>query len=276
VKFIGPFTLIKVHICNVGRYSVSVNRQILRAALLRRITLALQSDLRFGGYSLSVNRPFILIVPLLLLLNACAVYQSPLQDIDEQLDARTQALWEAHRVQVSAIDNWKIKGKIAVKAGKKGGHATLLWNREDARQHIELFGPLGGGRVVMDVDAQGARLQDTKGADIRGESLTVLVEKRLGWPLPLDSLPYWLRGLPTSEEANMEWDVQGQLERINDSGWQVSFLEYQSVSLLGKAIFLPRQIELNALPGTLRVYDKKGEFLGEDFFIRLIIKSWLP
>ncbi len=211
------------------------------------------------------------------LLNACVVHQSPLEDVNELSNAEIQLKWQNHRALVSSIESWKVKGKIAVKAGSKGGHASLRWDRNKDVQHIELFGPLGGGRVVIDAGAEGAHLQDTKGGDMRGESIAGLVEQRLGWPLPFDQLPYWLRGLPTGEEAIIEWDELGQIARMNDSGWQVSYLEYQEItSLDGRQKQVPRQVELNALPGTLRVYDKKGEYLGEDFFIRLIVKSWLP
>jgi outer membrane lipoprotein LolB len=210
-------------------------------------------------------------------LNACAVHQSPLENVDAQMNAETQARWQTHRERVSSIETWKIKGKIAVKAGTKGGHATLRWDREGQSQHIELFGPLGGGRVVIDADVEGVHLKDTKGGDIYGESVAILIEQRLGWPLPFDQLPFWLRGLPAGPDANIEWDEQGRITRMNDSGWQVSYPEYQATTIAdGQQAQVPRQVELNALPGTLRVYDKKGEFLGEEFFIRLIVKSWLP
>jgi len=219
----------------------------------------------------------LLTLSLLVLLIACAVHQSPLEDVDELSNTQIQTRWEAHRATLSAIENWKMKGKIAVKAGSKGGHATLRWDRDGQSQHIELYGPLGGGRVVIDTDAQGVRLQDTKGGDTRGDSIASLIEQRLGWPLPFDQLPFWLRGLPASQDAKIQWNERGQIERMNDSGWQVSYPEYQSVSISSAQLAqVPREVELSALPGTLRVYDKNGEYLGEEFFIRLIIKSWLP
>ena len=77
--------------------------------------------------------------------------------------------------------------------------------------------------------------------------------------------------------GKIQWNDLGRIKRMNDSGWQVSYPEYQSITIAdGQQAQMPRQIELNALPGTLRVYDKNGEYLGEEFFIRLIVKSWLP
>ncbi len=217
------------------------------------------------------------LLPLLILLNACAVHQSPLEGVDERANAEIQSRWAAHQQQVSSINVWRIKGKIAVKAGSKGGHASLRWDRDAPIQHIELFGPLGGGRVVIDTDADGAHLKDTKGGDSRGDSVAKLIEQRLGWPLPFDLLPSWLRGLPAGPGAKIQWNDLGRIQRMNDSGWQVSYPQYQPITITdGLQAYVPREIELNALPGTLRVYDKKGEYLGEEFFIRLIVKSWLP
>lgn len=211
------------------------------------------------------------------LLSACAIKQSPLEMIEQQKNiAEVQKHWQQYRTTAEKLEQWRIKGKIAVKVGTKGGHATLRWEKS-ATEHIEIYGPLGGGRVEIEVDENGARLKDTKGGALEGDSVAALIEQRLGWPLPFDQLPYWLRGLPASDMAKMEWDALGRIVRMNDQGWQVSYPDYQQVSnMAGEQISVPRKIELNALPGTLRVYDKHGEYLGEDFFVRLIIQSWLP
>lgn len=187
-----------------------------------------------------------------------------------------QAAWEQRETLLLAIDSWRVQGKIAVRAGSKGGHATLRWDRDQSIQHIELAGPIGGGRVVIDANARGARLQDTRGGDLAGDSVAALVSQRLGWPLPFDQLPAWLRGLPSGVGAEIEWDEAGRIVRMNDQGWQLNYPAYQAVSIAGTSVELPRQVELNALPGTLKVYDKDGNYLGEDFFVRLIVKSWLP
>lgn len=218
----------------------------------------------------------IVLIGALALLSACAVKQSPLEAIEaQQLAAQTQARWQMHRAAMLKLDHWRVKGKIAVKAGSKGGHATLRWDKSSGIQKIDLYGPLGGGRVEIESDAGGVRLKDTRGGQLTGTSITKLIEQRLGWPLPFDQLPDWLRGLPSSEQAAIEWDEAGNIVRMNDQGWQVSYPEYQLVNLASVGeVSVPRMIELNALPGTLKVYDMQGAYLGEDFFIRMIVKSW--
>ncbi len=241
---------------------------------LKRVGTVLPLKKSAGGTYVLLRR--LLVLGGSLILSACAVHQAPLQEIDDASSEAIQVAWMEREPALAAIDAWRVRGKIAVRAGNKGGHASLRWDRDQAIQHIELAGPIGGGRVVIDADAEGARLQDTRGGDLSGDSVAELVQQRLGWPLPFDQLPDWLRGLPSGEDARIEWDEAGRIARMNDQGWQLSYPAYQPVVLGGNSYELPRQVELNALPGTLKVYDKDGNYLGEDFFVRLIVKSWLP
>ncbi|MFT5258493.1 MAG: outer membrane lipoprotein LolB [Saprospiraceae bacterium] len=213
----------------------------------------------------------------LLLSNGCVVNTTDIVVIEEGPNPQLLALWQVHKAQAAAVVDWRIRGKLAVKASKKGGHASLRWNKAGIVEHLEVFGPLGGGRVEIDTDENGAILKDTQGKILRGLEMEPLLQQRLGWPLPFNKLSSWVRGLPASDTQAMQFNENGEISSMNDSGWQVSFPKYQSVShstVTGEAINMPQTIELNALPGTLKVYDDKGEYLGEDLFVRLIIKSW--
>ncbi len=210
------------------------------------------------------------------LLSACAIEQTQIVVIEEGPDPALLARWQEQKQLALQITDWRIRGKLAVKAGKKGGHASLRWNRKGATEHLEVFGPLGGGRVEIDVDDAGATLKDTQGKELRGPEMELLLQARLGWPLPFNNLVSWIRGLPASETTALKFNESGELASMNDSGWQVNFPQYQLVSLNSDSqkIKVPKTIELNALPGTLKVYDNKGEYLGEELFVRLIVKSW--
>lgn len=214
------------------------------------------------------------------LLSGCATNNTPIIKIEPQVTAQsTQQRWQQHKQLASSLKHWKIKGKIAVKAGTKGGHASVTWQQHDT-VHIELKGPLGGlagGRVIIDSDATNARLKDTQGNLLQGNSISALLEQRLGWPLPFDHLYFWVRGLPSMNTQKVQWDQMGRIKTMNDQGWQISYPSYQSIiDGDGNNISVPSSLELNALPDTLRVHDKNGTYLGDDFFVRLIIKSWQP
>lgn len=220
-------------------------------------------------------------------LAGCAVNSNDIIVIEAAPNPKLLTQWQRHQARAAQIQNWRIDAKLAVKAGNKGGHASMRWHRDGATEHLEIFGPLGGGRVVIDSDANGARLKDTNGKILHGAEIESLLQQRLIWPLPFNNLASWVRGLPASDTQALQFNAAGALSSMNDGDWQVRFVEYQPVALQSLAIKstqnkstsagqinLPRVIELNALPGTLKIYDDQGAYLGEDLFVRLIIKNW--
>lgn len=224
-----------------------------------------------------IAKRLVSIVLLILLMNACTVKQSPVVIEEGRPDPAVLAQWELSQQKVKQINSWRIRGKLAVKSGKEGGHASLRWNKNATSEHLELFGPLGGGRVEIDIDANGAVLKDTRGKILKAPDMELLLQQRLGWPLPFNKLSSWICGGPAAQTSALKFDELGQLISMNDGGWQVNFLEYQTVLSTEEPrleVLVPRIIESNALPGTLKVYDDDGNYLGEELFVRLIIKNW--
>jgi len=113
----------------------------------------------------SLTRGWLLCL-LLLLLNACATVEK--SDVSFS-DREKLEQWRRYQSELATISSWRLRGKMGVKTGPKGGSATLKWQYSPEQQRIELYGPFGGGRVIIAVDDQGAVLRDTKGEEIRGK-----------------------------------------------------------------------------------------------------------
>ncbi len=96
----------------------------------------------------------------------------------------TETLWRQHRAKMAGISRWRIKGRIAVKTGRKGGNATLLWAYRRDRQNIELYGPFGSGRVRIAAQPGRAVLKDTEGRIIEGASPAAALYARRGCGVP--------------------------------------------------------------------------------------------
>ena len=182
-----------------------------------------------------------------------------------------QSLWAAQKTLNSTIEQWHLKGKIGVRSGKKGGSATLKWQFAGEVQDIELYGPFGGGRVQIDAGPEGARLEDTKGRVITGDSAQEVLEIRLGWHVPFDELVYWSRGLPGEQATDITIDAQGRLKSFNQDIWQVEYTEYRETG----AFVLPRKITITSLPGNLEIYDDDGNYIGDELSVKVILKKWL-
>ncbi|MCY4228492.1 MAG: lipoprotein insertase outer membrane protein LolB [Gammaproteobacteria bacterium] len=204
---------------------------------------------------------------LVLILSGCTT-APPYLENREGLSAKER--WALQKTANQAISKWQIKGKLSVKAGKKGETSTLRWSYADTVQNIQLYGPLGGGRVIVDVEPGQAILKDSKGRFIEGINAEEVLYERLGWHVPFDELAWWSRGLPDVDSTGVEIDEDGLLKRLHHGIWEVEYLEYSRVD----SFLLPRRLEIISQPGKLKTYDRKGNYIGDQLRLIVIISRW--
>jgi outer membrane lipoprotein LolB len=194
----------------------------------------------------------------LIFLAGCAVAPSrpPVSD--------PQAAWTAHRAALARIQTWDVRGRVAVRSGDDGVQASLLWVRESDLQRIELTGPFGGGRVRLIQNRDGAELHDTDNRVYRDSSLQRLLQRRVGWDLPISELNYWMLGLPApGAVTGMELDEWGRLKVLQQSGWEIRLLEYsqQDGVELPSRLFV-RRVETSTAPMEARLVVEKWTIRG--------------
>ena len=226
-----------------------------------------------------IHRVWPRLLPLLalaFLVSGCAVKRPPIVEFKPSVEA-SNSLWQTRKSRLALITRWQLKGKLAVRTGKKGGQAKLRWQYTPEEQHIGISGPLGGGRVEVTVSPGLATLKDTKGELFTGRDANSVLQKKLGWPLPFDSLKSWVRGLPASASYQLKLDDQGRVVSLNDGDWQVTYPKYQKIKPWPDSElteWVPKQIDINALPGRINVYSDTGEYLGDELFVRVVLSSW--
>ena len=205
-----------------------------------------------------------------LVLSACASTHSP-----PPLNAAEQkAQWQITKEQLANVKSWRLRGKMGVKTGPKGGSATLKWDYNGDLQRIELYGPFGGGRVIIQTDADGAVLRDTKGNTLVGNSASAVLYQRLGWQVPFDYLADWARGLPGENARDLILDDQGRLKELKQDNWMVLYENYKPFSSGELSVTLPTRLVVSALPGTMEIYSDEGEYLGDDLSVKVLLKKW--
>ena len=216
------------------------------------------------------------LITIALLLSSCAsIDPEPATESTEAPGEQEKLdMWRVHQGQLSTISGWSLHGKMGVKTGSKGGSATLKWHYTHNTQDIELYGPFGGGRVLIAVDRDGAVLKDTKGRIIHGETASEVLYTRLGWQVPFDYLSDWARGLPGKGASDLKWDNLGRLVHLVQDNWKVEYLDYRSVSSPIEGLTLPARLIVSALPGTMEIYSDKGEYLGDELNVKVILKRW--
>jgi outer membrane lipoprotein LolB len=198
------------------------------------------------------------------LLAACAHTTSV---PDWRTSARSDThYFESSRLVIEELAAWKFGGRIAARNGKDGGQATIRWSLADDTHRLELFGPFGGGGVKMEYGPQGATLWDGKGNRYVRESEQALLDEVVGWRIPFSDLGYWLFGLASrAEPALFQIDENGNLSRLEQSGWEIEFSDYRD---LGGRL-LPGKISAVHLREGL---EAKGT--SNDVTVRIISRSW--
>lgn len=155
---------------------------------------------------------------LVILLGACAT-----PAVQPTLD------WDTRSRQLSALTLWSFSGKVLVKTEHGADSANLHWAQEGTDLQLELSGPLG--LKPMRLVKEGAELRifyENQWQSIAAND-TALAELT-GWPLPLELLPWWLRGIPAPAPAPAELVLaDGYLQKLQQAGWEIEYADYQMI-----------------------------------------------
>ena len=86
-----------------------------------------------------------------------------------------------------------------------------------------------------------ARFPDGRRAS--AASPEALLEREIGWSVPLQGLRYWIVGIPVPDGApsKLEFDDFGRLARLEQAGWTVVYERYDTVNGLS----LPERIRFS-------------------------------
>ena len=164
--------------------------------------------------------------------------------------------WQAHRDALTALDNWQLRGKLAVATQNTADSVNVSWSQTSAITELILSGPIGWGRASIRSDGHTLQLERN------GEKSTVMLsderalQQLLGWPMPVALLPWWIRGLPAPDLPADVLELQeGKLKVLAQQGWQLTYERYQQVGEL-------------QLPGKIRFHSAGAEG-------KILIKQWL-
>lgn len=154
----------------------------------------------------------------------------------------TEQSWRVRQQVLSALGVWSLSGRIAIQTPAEGWHAALTWEQQGEAYAIQLSSPLGQGALQLNGDPAHVILRTSAGEDSAQDPETLL-ERQLGWRLPVSGLRYWVLGLPDPNMPleHQELDGQGRLIRIRQSGWDIEFRRYAAAS----RVDLPDKLFLN-------------------------------
>lgn len=179
---------------------------------------------------------------LVLTLNACTSVSV------KDPDFVNKEIYEDRTSQLNATGVWGLVGKISLDDGDDGGSGRLQWSVEPGHSELDFHGAMGRGAWHLQIGQDGVLLKMADGTEQAADDVNDLIQERMGWPIPLDALQWWVRGLVAPGVIESEtYGSEGLLTSLRQFGWDVDFKRYASVD----GVELP--VRLNATNDNYRV-----------------------
>ena len=158
--------------------------------------------------------------------------------------------WAEQRPQLEQFERFRLQAKVALRWPEGAETARLSWEQRGEETDLTLAGPFGAGAVA--IERRGARLEINDGDSRRtlpADDPDALAAAT-GWPVPVDALAWWLRGLPdpAGARARLTWDA-GLPQRLEQGGWTVSYGRFARVD----GLLLPQAPTLRYPVGALEL-----------------------
>ncbi|MCK4866263.1 MAG: outer membrane lipoprotein LolB [Gammaproteobacteria bacterium] len=139
--------------------------------------------------------------------------------------------WEQRKSELSEINDWLLNGRIAIINGDESWHMSMKWQRHDDKYILDLSGPFGAGHAQLTGTKNGVVLVDSDQNYFFADNPDRLLQEVTGLRMPVQSLLYWMRGLPDWDvkNKNQKLDNYGRLALLEQAGWRIRFKRYINV-----------------------------------------------
>jgi outer membrane lipoprotein LolB len=144
--------------------------------------------------------------------------------------ARAQARQEQRQQQLEAVPDWALQGRIAVSVGDKGGSGRLDWQQHGQSYRIALSAPVTRQSWRLSGEPGGATLEGLEGGPQSAADAAALLYRATGWPIPVDAMARWVRGLPSDGGGALVFGADGRLQSMVADGWTVEYQEWLPAS----------------------------------------------
>ncbi|WP_100640082.1 lipoprotein insertase outer membrane protein LolB [Marinobacter salexigens] len=196
-------------------------------------------------------------IALLTSLSACTTIQ--VEPLPEGMTDQPPADWQDRSVKLGQFDHWRLSGKLAVRQPSDSGTAIINhWIQEGEAYDLALSSSfLGMGSTILKGVPGFIELTLSNGETYRSGDPGALMEAATGWQLPMESLIWWIRGLPApASDFRLLFDDRGELAMIRQDGWEIRYDRWH-----------PLQGDTPALPARITA-------LKDSKRVRVVVSNW--
>lgn len=166
-------------------------------------------------------------------------------------EAQTAA-WDARRTQLEQITGFTVQARVS--SGLMGARGNLHWRQRPDDFQMRVSGAFGVSAMNITGNDHTVEIR-TANESVRTTDPEGLLREQLGWSFPLRQLRWWVLSLPSpASEAEVELDLLGRVQSMEQDGWTLEFDEYQNTGGLD----LPRKFEL----------------AGDEVTIKVVVDAW--
>ena len=149
----------------------------------------------------------------------------------------------------STLTHWQLRGKIGVKNSDSANSGYLNWLQCGERFEVRINGPLGSGAVKLVGDEHAVTFYENNRPPVSAASAEELLQQQLGWPIPVNQLSYWVRGIPAPNAFARHTELG-----FKQLGWNLDF---------------PRQTQADAYRLPAKAIARQ-----RDLTVTLILQQW--
>jgi outer membrane lipoprotein LolB len=179
----------------------------------------------------------------------------------DKLGESVEPQWLERRDALRAIDDWRLEGRLSLKAGRDGYNGTLSWEQAGGEVDFRFRGPFGFGGFRIHGDQDRLRLKTTTGTEMFLNDPEADMESRFGWSIPVFSMRYWIVGVSDpAEPATEVVDGSGLLTELEQHGWSVTYDGYRDED----GLLLPRKIVMEKADLRIRMVADRWQVTDDD------------
>ncbi len=185
-------------------------------------------------------KPVALLGLLVPLLTACAVRET-----------RPEGSWLAERQALFAEHSyWQVSGRAALSDGQRGGSLAFDWTADGDVHEVSLRTVTGGRQWRLSFGPGFAHLEGSEVGELFGSSPDPLVEAAVGWPIPIEDLAWWIRGLvPPGSSAGAVFAADGSLASARSGDWMLEYQRFET----SYGTLLPARVQASSSPYRVRL-----------------------
>ncbi len=142
---------------------------------------------------------------------------------------------ELSKQKKAELKKWSLQGRLLIKSDDVLT-ANIQWQHENEKDVLRLFGALGMGAMLIELNEHEIMLDTGEGDKQVSQDIDVFIAQKIGFVVPLTALRRWVVG-----EYLQNVPVLQQENGFQQLGWQITYNEYMDTSVG----VMPRKIKIS-------------------------------